>query len=70
MIYRKIICFYLIHGMETTESEIRVTINKEGSYSLPFNQVTFHLPENEQRKLIINGIEQDQSNRTFDYKLN
>ena len=56
--------------METTESEIKVTIDKEGSYSLPFDQVTLHLPENEQRKLTINEIEQDQCNRTFDYKLN
>ena len=61
---------YINVEMETTESEIKVTIDKEGSYSLPFDQVTLHLPENEQRKLTINEIEQDQCNRTFDYKLN
>ncbi|QGQ45183.1 TIM-barrel domain-containing protein [Metabacillus sediminilitoris] len=60
---------YIQVEMESTESEIFVTINKEGSYSVPYDQITFHLPENEQRKLIVNGIEQDCSNQTFQVKL-
>jgi alpha-glucosidase len=56
--------------METSESLIKVTINKEGSYFLPYDQVTFHLPDNEQRKLIINGIEQKGRHHTFHFTLN
>lgn len=38
--------FAYIHvDMETTEDEIQININKEGSYELPYNQITFHLPE-------------------------
>ena len=38
--------FAYIHvDMETTENEIQININKEGSYELPYNQITFHLPE-------------------------
>jgi alpha-glucosidase len=56
--------------METSESLINITINKEGSYPLPYDQVTIHLPDNEQRKLLINGIEQKGRNHTFYFTLN
>jgi alpha-glucosidase len=55
--------------MESTEGEIAVTIKKEGSYTLPYDHITLHLPENEQRKLIVNGIEQERVNQTFQVKL-
>ncbi|WP_148356819.1 glycoside hydrolase family 31 protein [Peribacillus simplex] len=61
---------YINVEMGADESEIQVTIHKKGSYKLPYDQVTFHLPENEQRKLIVNGIEQDSDKGTFNYKLN
>jgi alpha-glucosidase len=62
--------FAYIHvEMESTEGEIAVTIKKEGSYTLPYDHITLHLPENEQRKLIVNGIEQERVNQTFQVKL-
>ncbi|MDO6848123.1 glycoside hydrolase family 31 protein [Priestia megaterium] len=62
--------FAYIHvDMETTENEIQIKINKEGSYKLPYNQITFHLPEKEQRKLTINGLDQDAGKGTFSYNL-
>ncbi|ADF40257.1 glycoside hydrolase family 31 protein [Priestia megaterium] len=62
--------FAYIHvDMETTEDEIQININKEGSYELPYNQITFHLPEKEQRKLTINGLDQNVGKGTFSYNL-
>ncbi|SFG84375.1 alpha-glucosidase [Priestia megaterium] len=62
--------FAYIHvDMETTENEIQIKINKEGSYELPYNQITFHLPEKEQRKLTINGLDQNVGKGTFSYNL-
>ncbi|MBY0213769.1 glycoside hydrolase family 31 protein [Priestia aryabhattai] len=62
--------FAYIHvDMETTENEIQININKEGSYELPYNQITFHLPEKEQRKLTINGLDQNVGKGTFNYNL-
>ncbi|MDQ0806062.1 glycoside hydrolase family 31 protein [Priestia megaterium] len=62
--------FAYIHvDMETTENEIQININKEGSYELPYNQITFHLPEKEQRKLTINGLDQNAGKGTFSYNL-
>ncbi|WP_415762211.1 TIM-barrel domain-containing protein [Priestia megaterium] len=62
--------FAYIHvDMETTEDEIQININKEGSYELPYNQITFHLPEKEQRKLTINGLDQNAGKGTFSYNL-
>jgi len=62
--------FAYIHvDMETTEDEIQIKINKEGSYELPYNQITFHLPEKEQRKLTINGLDQNVGKGTFSYNL-
>ena len=55
--------------METTEDEIQININKEGSYELPYNQITFHLPEKEQRKLTINGLDQDVRKGKYNYNL-
>ncbi len=44
--------------METTEDEIQININKEGSYELPYNQITFYLPKKRRkRKLTINGLD-------------
>ncbi len=54
---------YLHLEMETTENDIHVTISKEGSYELPYDQVTFQLPQNENRKLFVNGKEQDMGQR-------
>ncbi|WP_280169833.1 glycoside hydrolase family 31 protein [Priestia megaterium] len=62
--------FAYIHvDMETTEDEIQININKEGSYELPYNQITFHLPEKEQRKLTINGVDQDVRKGKYNYNL-
>jgi alpha-glucosidase len=62
--------FAYIHvDMETTENEIQIKINKEGSYELPYNQITFHLPEKEQRKLTINGLDQDVRKGKYNYNL-
>ncbi|MED3940380.1 glycoside hydrolase family 31 protein [Priestia megaterium] len=62
--------FAYIHvDMETTEDEIQININKEGSYELPYNQITFHLPEKEQRKLTIKGLDQNVGKGTFSYNL-
>ncbi|WP_318614822.1 glycoside hydrolase family 31 protein [Priestia megaterium] len=62
--------FAYIHvDMETTEDEIQIKINKEGSYELPYNQITFHLPEKEQRKLTINGVDQDVRKGKYNYNL-
>ena len=62
--------FAYIHvDMETTEDEIQINISKEGSYELPYNQITFHLPEKEQRKLTIKGLDQNVGKGTFSYNL-
>ncbi|MED4112660.1 glycoside hydrolase family 31 protein [Priestia megaterium] len=60
---------YIHVDMETTENEIQIKINKEGSYELPYNQISFHLPEKEQRKLTINGLDQNVGKGTFSYNL-
>ncbi|MFO6495716.1 MULTISPECIES: glycoside hydrolase family 31 protein [Bacillus] len=62
--------FALIHvGMETTEDEIRLSVRKEGTYELPYDQLTFHMPKAENRKLMINGSTPNNENKQVSYSL-
>lgn len=62
--------FAFIHvDMETTEDGIKLSIQKEGTYELPYDQLTFHVPNGEKRKLIVNGTELESKNGEFSYSL-
>ncbi|MGG4348814.1 glycoside hydrolase family 31 protein [Bacillus licheniformis] len=60
--------FAFIHvDMETTEDGIKLSIQKEGTYELSHDQLTFHVPNGEKRKLIVNGTELESKNGKFSY---
>lgn len=62
--------FAFIHvDMETTEDGIKLSIQKEGTYELSYDQLTFHVPNGEKRKLIVNGTELESKNGAFSYSL-
>jgi alpha-glucosidase len=46
---------YVTVVMKTTETDIFITAEKEGSYKLPYETVAFILPVNENRTLTVNG---------------
>ncbi|QNG59407.1 glycoside hydrolase family 31 protein [Bacillus sp. PAMC26568] len=46
---------FLIVEMEADGKEIHIAMTKEGSYNLPYDKVTFNLPDGEQRLLFVNG---------------
>lgn len=53
--YKKGIFANIDITMKTDEETIDITINKEGKYELHYGEVRFCLPNNENRKVIING---------------
>lgn len=57
---------FLIVEMEANGKEIHIAMTKEGSYNLPYDKVTFNLPDGEQRLLFVNG-NQIESGKSVEY---
>ncbi|MGD6793040.1 TIM-barrel domain-containing protein [Metabacillus indicus] len=53
-LYQEIFAYVTV-GMKTTDTDIFITVEKEGSYVLPYETVAFILPVNENRTLTVNG---------------
>lgn len=53
--YEKGIYTNISVNMKSDEELIDITINKAGKYKLPYSEVRFYLPSNENRRIIING---------------
>lgn len=48
--------YSFIHvGMTTTKEQVRVSVNTTGDYDLPFETISLHFPQTEQREIIVNG---------------
>ncbi|MDN4523017.1 glycoside hydrolase family 31 protein [Fictibacillus fluitans] len=53
--YKDVYAFLTVET-KVTEEQISVTVDKEGTYELPYNEVSFILPDQEHRKLTVNGV--------------
>nr|WP_240688971.1 glycoside hydrolase family 31 protein [Ammoniphilus sp. YIM 78166] len=48
--------FAIIHvTMKTSQTQIDVTLQKEGNFDLPYQQVRLYFPASEARKIVVNG---------------
>ncbi|WHY74838.1 glycoside hydrolase family 31 protein [Fictibacillus enclensis] len=56
--YQNVFAFLTVET-QVTEEQISITIHKEGTYELPFNEVSFIVPDQEHRKLTVNGLPYD-----------
>lgn len=52
---------YIQMSVETTNENIEITINLDGTYKLPYRYITLYLPNTEQRKVSLNGEKIDAS---------
>ncbi|MGM0920461.1 MAG: TIM-barrel domain-containing protein [Bacillota bacterium] len=48
---------YVAVEMKTKENEIHISVEKKGKFTLPYDTAAFILPQGEQRKLIVDGVE-------------
>jgi alpha-glucosidase len=55
--------------MNADSETINVTCKIEGEYKLPYDSLCFYLPENEQRKLFVNGQEITKENNRYSVAL-
>lgn len=67
--YQKDIYTNINMTMKSNEEAIEISLNKEGKYSLSYNEVRFYLPKSEERKIIING-KGFESNKDNSYSVN
>ncbi len=51
--------------MKTEKDAINVSVRKEGTFELPYGAVSFYLPDEDLRKLIVNGTERKKQGHKF-----
>ncbi|WP_110927762.1 glycoside hydrolase family 31 protein [Bacillus massiliglaciei] len=51
--------------MDADQEAIKVSLKVKGEYELPYSTLRFYLPENEQRRLYINGEEPSRNNSSY-----
>ncbi|XQY92899.1 TIM-barrel domain-containing protein [Metabacillus sp. HB246100] len=55
--------------MEASADVINVDYSIEGAYKLPYETIRFYLPENDERKLLVNGKELTKENKGYVVKI-
>lgn len=55
--YQKGVHTYICTTMNTTKEKVEFTINLDGEYEVPYDQITIHFPSTEKRNVYVNGEE-------------